>query len=65
MKDEFGGVIVIEFVGLKSKMYFIKNIDGKEYDTAKGVSITTEFDKFKDILFNEKIIRHKNEKNSS
>ena len=65
MKDEFGGVIVIEFVGLKSKMYSIKNTDGKEYDTAKGVSITTEFDKFKDILFNEKIIRHKNEKNSS
>ena len=25
MKDEFGGVIVSEFVGLKSKMYSIKN----------------------------------------
>ena len=24
MKDEFGGVIVNEFVGLKSKMYSIK-----------------------------------------
>ena len=59
MKDEFSGVIVIEFVGLKSKMYSMKNIDGKEYNTAKGVSIATEFDKFKDVLFNEKIIRHK------
>ena len=59
MKDEFGGVIVIEFVGLKSKMYSMKQIDGKEYNTAKGVSIVTEFKKFKDILFNEKIIRHK------
>ena len=58
-KDEFGGVIVIEFVGLKSKMYSIKKIDGKESNTAKGVSIATEFDKFKDVLFNEKIIRHK------
>ena len=29
MKDEFGGVIVSEFVGLKSKMYSIKKIDGK------------------------------------
>ena len=29
MKDEFGGVIVIESVGLKSKMYSIKKIDGK------------------------------------
>ena len=47
MKDEFGGVIVIEFVGLKSKMYSMKKIDGKECNTAKGVSTTTEFDKFK------------------
>ena len=59
MKDEFGGVIIIEFVGLKSKMYSIKKIDGKEHNTAKGVNIATEFDNFKDVLFNEKIIRHK------
>ena len=59
MKDEFGGVIVSEFVGLKSKMYSMKKIDGKEYNTAKGVSIATEFDKFKGVLFNKKIIRHK------
>ena len=56
MNDEFGGAIVIEFVGLKSKMHSLKKIDCKEYNTAKGVSITTEFDKFKDVLFNEKII---------
>ena len=37
----------------------MKKIDGKECNTAKGVSIATEFDKFKDVLFNEKIIRHK------
>ena len=59
MKDEFGGVIVTEFVGLKSKMYSIQKIDGKEHNTAKGVSIATDFDKFKDVLFNKKIIRHK------
>ena len=59
MKDEFGGVIVDEFGGLKSKMYSIEEIDGKEYNTAKGVSIVTELKKFKDVLFNEKIIRHK------
>ena len=63
MKEEFGGVIVSEFVGLKSKMYSIKRIDGKEHDRehnrAKGVSIATEFDKFKDVLFNKNIIRHK------
>ena len=59
MKDEFGGVIIIEFIGLKSKMYSIKKIDGKEHNTAKGVNIATEFDNFKDALFNKKIIRHK------
>ena len=59
MKDEFGGVIVDEFVGLKSKMYSIKKIDGKECNTAKGVNIATDFNEFKDVLFNKKIIRHK------
>ena len=54
MKDEFGGVFVTEFVGLKSKMYSIKKIDAKECNTAKGVSIATEFDKLKD--FNENLI---------
>ena len=56
VKDEFGGVIGNEFVGLKSKMYFIKKIDGKEYNIAKGESIATEFDKFKVVLFNEKLL---------
>ena len=37
----------------------MKKIDGKECTTAKGVNIATAFDKFKDVLFNEKIIRHK------
>ena len=59
IKDEFGGVIVIEFIGLKSKMHSVKKTDGKKCNAAKGVSIATEFDKFKDVLFNEKIIRHK------
>ena len=52
MKDEFDRVIVFELVGLKSKIYSMKNIDGKEYNTAKGVTITTGSDKFKDVLFN-------------
>ena len=38
-------VIITEFVGLKSIMYSIKNIDGKEHGTGKRVSIATEFDK--------------------
>ena len=59
MKDEVGGVIVTEFVRLKSKMYSMNKNDGKECNTAKVVSIATEFNKFKDILFNKKIIRYK------
>ena len=59
MKVEFGGVIATEFVGLKSKMYSIKKIDGKESNTAKGVNIATELNEFRDVLFNKKIIRHK------
>ena len=59
MKDEFCGVIVDEFAGLKSKIYSMKQIDGKECNTAKGVSIATEFNKFKDVFFDKKIIRHK------
>ena len=59
MKDESGGVIVIEFVELKSKMYSVKKIDGKECNTAKVVNVATEVDEFKDVLVNEKIIRHK------
>ena len=37
----------------------MKKIDGKECNTAKGVSIPTQFDRFKDVLVNEKNIRHK------
>ena len=43
-------------------MYSIKNIDGKESNMAKGVNIATEFNEFKDTLFNKKIIRHKMER---
>ena len=59
MKDEFGRVIVVEFFGLKSKMHSMRNTDDKECNTARIVSIATNFDGFKDVLFNEKIIRHK------
>ena len=59
MKDVSEGKINDEFVGLKSKMYSMKNIDGKESNTAKRVNIATESDEFKDTLFNKKIVRQK------
>ena len=59
MKDEHGGVIIDQFIGLKSKMHSIKKIECSESSTAKGVNLATEFNEFKDVLFNKKIIRHK------
>ena len=59
MKDESEGKIIDEFVRLKSKMYPIRNIDGKESNTTKAVNIATEFKEFKNILFKKKIMRHK------
>ena len=54
MKDESEAKIIDE-----SKMYSMKNIDGKESNTAKGVNIASEFNEFKETLFNKRIIRHK------
>ena len=33
--------------------------DGKEFNTAKGINTVTEFNEFKDTLFDKKVIRHK------
>ena len=51
MKDESEGKIIDE-----SKMYSMKNIDGKESNTAKRVNIATKFNEFKDTLFNKKVL---------
>ena len=59
MKDASEGKMNNEFVGLKSKMYSTNNIDGEESNRAKGVNIATEFNEFKDTLFNKKAVRHK------
>ena len=59
MKNESEGKIIDEFVGSKSKMCSMLSDDGKESNTAKGVNIATEFDEFKDTLFNKKVLRHK------
>ena len=37
----------------------MKNIHGIESNTAKGVNIATEFNEFKDTLFNKKVLKHK------
>ena len=52
MNNVSEGKIIDEFVGLKSKMHSMKNIDVKESNIAKGVNIATEFNVFKDTFFN-------------
>ena len=37
MNDKSEGKMIDEFVGIKSKMYSLKNIDGKESNTVKRV----------------------------
>ena len=41
MKDEYGGAIIDQFIGLESKMCSIKKINGSESNTTKGVNIAT------------------------
>ena len=55
-KNEFGGIIATEFVGLKSKMYSIKKINDNELDTAKGVNIATEFNDLKMFYLIKKLL---------
>ena len=59
MKDEYKGIPINKFVGLKSKMYSIISENNKECSKAKGVNISNEFNEYKNILLEKKIIRHK------
>ena len=38
MKDEFNAFKIVEFVGLKSKMYSLISSDDKEVNKAKGIN---------------------------
>ena len=64
MKCESEGKINDEFVGLKSKMYSMKNIDGKESNTANRVNIATEFNEFKRNFVHQQKDQAQNEENS-
>ena len=59
MKYQQRGISISKIVGLKSKTHSVFSDDGKESNTAKGVNIATDFNQFKDTLFNKKVIRHK------
>jgi len=50
-KDECNGVPVLEFVGLRSKMYSLKTLDGKEKSTAKGIKTSYQKKHIKHELY--------------
>ena len=62
MKDEFNGVKINEFVGLKSKMYSLIAENDLEVNKAKGVNLKLSHNEYVDVLFNKKIVRHKMKK---
>jgi len=58
-KDEAGGEIIEEFVGLRTKLYAIKKFDGEEEKKCKGVKRNViknkiSFNDCKDVLFSGK-----------
>ena len=59
MKDEFNGVKIDEFVGLKSKIYSLIAENELEVNKAKGVNLVLRHKECFDVLFDKKVVRHK------
>ena len=62
-KDEAAGIPIVEFVGLKSKMYSYMKDNEKGSRTAKGIKKNVikqeiQHGNYKDTLFNKKQMRH-------
>ena len=58
IKDEFNGIKISEFVGLKSKMYSFISVDNREINKAKGINKKLRHKEYIDVLFNKKVVRH-------
>ena len=59
MKDELNGVRIVEFVGLKSKMYSLIDDNDEEVNKAKGANLKLRHKGYIDVLFNKKVVRYK------
>ena len=59
MKDELNGSKIVEFVGLKSKMYSLVADNYKEVNKAMWVNKKLRHNEYVDVLFNKKNMRHK------
>ena len=53
MKDEYGGIPIYEFIGLKSKMYSIRS-KNNEKNILKGHNTYISNDEYHDVLQNKK-----------
>ena len=51
MKDNLNGVKIVEFVGLKSKVYSLIADNDKEVNKAKGVNLKLRQNEYVDVLF--------------
>ena len=59
MKDDYGGNVPKEVIGLRSKMYSILDTKNYEKSTHKGHNSYIKHGEFCDTLFNNKVHRHK------
>ena len=59
MKDQFNGIKIDEFVGLKSKMQSFIAKNGLEINKAKGVNLKLKHTWYIYELFNKKVVRQK------
>ena len=55
MKDEYGVVVIIEFCGLKSKMYATIDENDNENCANKGHNAFIDLNKYEEALFQKKI----------
>ena len=57
MNDAFNEVKIVEFVGLKSKMYSLISVDDREVNKAKEINKKLRHEEYVDVLFNKKFVR--------
>ena len=57
-KDECASVPVGEFIGLRSKMYSLKTLEGKEKSTAKGIKTSYQKKHMKHELYRQCLFEH-------
>ena len=58
MKGDYGGISILKFLGLKSKVYSILDESNNEKSADKGHYAIIEFQEFHNTLFQKKILRH-------